>query len=102
MKKEYSNFDNLALEVLKNPEAAASYLNESIMYKGKFHKELLMKAIMRVMEAHGIAKLAKKTKKSRATLYKAFGKDGNPSLDTLLAVLDKIGVSMRFEFDKTA
>lgn len=102
MKREFPPFDDLALKYLKNPKVAASFLNESINYKGKFHKEMLMEAIKQVMKAHGIAKLAKKTKKSRATLYKAFQKNGNPSLDTLLAILDEIGVSMRFEFDKTA
>jgi probable addiction module antidote protein len=44
--------------------------------------------------ARGMTGLSKETGVAREALYKALGKDGNPTLDTLLAVTRALGVKL--------
>ena len=47
---------------------------------------LIREAFKTVARARGMTALATETGLSRETLYKAFGENGNPTLDTLLKV----------------
>ena len=51
-------------------------------------------ALGNVARARGMTGLSKETGVAREALYKAFGKDGNPTLDTLLAVTRALGVKL--------
>jgi probable addiction module antidote protein len=47
-----------------------------------------------VARARGMTELAKRTGLTRMGLYKALSKDGNPSLDTVLKVLQALGLRL--------
>ncbi len=51
-------------------------------------------ALSNVARARGMSGLSKETGVAREALYKALGKDGNPTLDTLLAVTRALGVKL--------
>lgn len=51
-------------------------------------------ALGNVARARGMTGLSKETGVAREALYKALGKDGNPTLDTLLAVTRALGVKL--------
>ena len=51
-------------------------------------------ALNAVARARGMSGLSKETGVAREALYKALGKDGNPTLDTLLAVTRALGVKL--------
>jgi probable addiction module antidote protein len=51
-------------------------------------------ALGKVAKARGMTGLSKETGVAREALYKALGKDGNPTLDTLLAVTRALGVKL--------
>lgn len=50
----------------------------------------------------GIARLAAETGLQRQALHRALGKDGNPTLDTLLRVLRGLGVRLTIEAAEAA
>ena len=51
-------------------------------------------ALGKVAKARGMTGLSKETGIARDALYKALGKDGSPTLDTLLAVTRALGVKL--------
>ena len=51
-------------------------------------------ALGNVARARGMTGMARKTGVAREALYKALGKDGNPTLTTLLAVTRALGVKL--------
>jgi probable addiction module antidote protein len=51
-------------------------------------------ALGNVAKARGMTGLSKETGVAREALYKALGKDGNPTLDTLLAVTRALGIKL--------
>jgi probable addiction module antidote protein len=53
--------------------------------------ELIACAIGTVARAKSITKLAQDTGMSRAGVYKSFSKNGNPSLKSLLGLLNNLG-----------
>lgn len=48
-----------------------------------------------VARARGMAKIAKKTGLSRASLYKALRADGNPEFGTIMRVMSAIGLRLQ-------
>lgn len=54
-------------------------------------------ALGNVARARGMTQLAKDTGLTREALYRALAPDGNPTLATLAAVLDAMGLRMRVE-----
>jgi probable addiction module antidote protein len=55
---------------------------------------LIRHAFNAVARARGMTALARETGISREALYKAFGENGNPTLDTLLKVTRALGVRL--------
>jgi probable addiction module antidote protein len=90
-------FEKFLLEELRDPKLAAAYLNEHFTYRGPKRQELLLQAIKDVVQAQGFTKLARQSGLSRRTLYKAFSRDGNPTVETLLGLLDAVGIAIQFE-----
>lgn len=52
----------------------------------------IARALGDIAKAVGMSKVAKQSGLSRESLYKALGKNGNPSLDTILRVARAVGV----------
>jgi probable addiction module antidote protein len=55
---------------------------------------VIVHALGNVARAQGMTKIAADTRMSRAGLYKALGEGGNPSLETLSAVLRSFGMRL--------
>ena len=81
-----------------DPEEAFEYLRASLEENADI-PEAIIEAIRSVSESldMSVEKLAKKSKIQPSTLYKALGKDGNPTLGTLTAVLKAMGLRLTVE-----
>ena len=88
------SYDVFLQEELRDPELAAAYLSAA-MEEGS--TEQLLLALRTVAEAAGgVAAIADKTQLNRQTLYKILSAEGNPTLTTLLAILQAIGLTLTF------
>ncbi len=78
-------------EHLDSDEAVAAYL-DAVFEAGDAAE--IRDAIAHVVRARGMTEIAREAGISRAGLYKALGTDGNPSFETVSAVLKALGVRM--------
>jgi probable addiction module antidote protein len=80
------------LKELQDPDFAAHYLDEVIALKDR---KALMIALKDVVDARGgVGALADKVPLQRQSLYKVLSKQGNPTLETLGAVLKPLGLRL--------
>jgi probable addiction module antidote protein len=78
------------LESLSDPNEAKSYLNAVLEdYPAGF-----LKALRNVAKAHQMSRLAVETGIKRESLYRALSDEGNPTLETLTAVLSALGLKI--------
>ena len=90
--KPYKKYDDFLMEHLKNPKEAEAYLNESLKAGDK--KAFLL-ALRNVVRARGgMTKVSRGLKMHRVSLYKMLSADGNPGLDSLLALLNALGAHL--------
>lgn len=84
-------FNESRKAMLKDPELAAMYLEESLQAGDM---EEFKQALKHVAEARlgGMAALSKTTQLNRVSLYRALSEKGNPRLDTLTKVLSAVGL----------
>ena len=91
-----SAFD--AADYLDTIEAQIAYLNDAF---ASGNPSVLASALGAVARAQsrtkGMGELARATGIKRQTLNKSLGPKGNPSLTTLVPVLEKLGLVLRFE-----
>tara|TARA_R110000765_G_scaffold161390_1_gene265801 strand:- start:55 stop:342 length:288 start_codon:yes stop_codon:yes gene_type:complete len=80
-----------ATEFLDSEEMISEYL--AVAFEEGDAEEIRL-ALNNVARARGMTDLQKQTGLSRSALYKALGEGGNPTLDTLLAILKALGVKM--------
>jgi len=79
---------------LKNPEYAREYLNAALADDD--HRVFLI-ALRDVADAHGMSRLAERTRISREHFYRMLSKGGNPQWETLRKVLDRIGFRLTID-----
>jgi probable addiction module antidote protein len=80
------------LESLRNPDEAAHYLNACLEDEDA---RVFLLALRDVAEARGgIRALSAGTRLNRESLYRMLSKSGNPSLDSLAAVLNACGLRL--------
>jgi probable addiction module antidote protein len=79
------------VEYLKTEEDMALYL-DACLKEGGDDPAFIAAALGNVARARGISELAEKTGMTRAGLYKALGKDGNPSFGAVLKVIRAMGL----------
>jgi len=80
------------LESLRNPEEAADYLNACL---DDDDARVFLLALRDVADAHGgIRALSRDTRLNRESLYRMLSKSGNPSLESLAAVLNACGLRL--------
>jgi len=85
-------YQDYLIKSLKDPKEAAGYLNAALE-GGDINVFLL--ALYHVVQAQGgVSSLAKKTKKSRTSLYKTLSKKGNPYLKSTSEVLSAMGMHL--------
>ena len=84
-----SDFD--VADYLVDAKTMAYYLTDSLDEGGI---PLFLKACGDVARARGMTGVAADAGLTRASLYKALGEDGNPTMATVSRVLDSVGVKM--------
>ena len=88
-------FKDHLMQELKDPEMAAEFLNACFEDDDP---ELILLALRDVAEAlGGINEIAKKTKVSRMTLYRALSKGGNPEFLSLFDILKALNLKLSFK-----
>lgn len=78
-------------EYLKTEKDMAHYLDACFEEAGD-DPAFITAALGAIARARGMGDLAVKTKMTRAGLYKALGKDGNPSFGAVLKVIRAMGL----------
>ena len=81
---------------LHTEEDMAAYL-EACMEEAPPDAAFIAKALGDIARARGMSQVATATGLSRESLYKALSGDRNPTLDTVLRVLDALGLRFRAE-----
>jgi probable addiction module antidote protein len=89
MALETTGFD--VLDYLGTPEDRAAYI-EAVLEEGD--SAYLIEAIGNVARAQGASAFAAETGLSRETVYKAFIRGGNPTVDTLFKALAALGLKL--------
>ncbi len=97
MSDKFHDFD--PAEMLDSDEAVGIFLAEAM--KGG-DASAIASAIGVVARAKGMSKIARKTGLAREHLYKSLSVNGNPTLETTLAVLKAIGFRLAPKHDETA
>ncbi|OYV51481.1 MAG: putative addiction module antidote protein [Burkholderiales bacterium 21-58-4] len=88
-KETFSRWD--AADYLKSGADMAAYL-EACLEEAPDDAALLAAALGDIARARGMVQLAKDTGLTREGLYKALSKEGNPSLSTVLKVMQALGL----------
>lgn len=87
-------YDAFLKKQLRDPEMAAEYLSAAVR-EGTLEGFLV--ALKGVAEAHGgIGNIAKVTKLNRQSMYRMFSERGNPTVSSLLTVLNALGIEISF------
>jgi probable addiction module antidote protein len=89
MTDTFTEFD--PAHYLTNPEAIAEFMSDALETGDAAY---IAKAMGVVARAKGMSELARETGLSREQLYRSFSEHGNPTLKTLLAVMNALGIEM--------
>jgi probable addiction module antidote protein len=84
-----SKFD--AAEYLDSPDMIAEFLNEAFETHDSTY---ITKAIGIVARAKGMTAVSKEAKLSRESLYRSLSGDTKPEFETIVQVLDALGVQL--------
>ncbi|MEX0606058.1 MAG: addiction module antidote protein [Marinobacter sp.] len=76
---------------LDNEESIAVFLGDALETGDSIY---IAKAMGVVARAKGMTELARETGLSREQLYRSFSERGNPTLKTMLAVMQALGVDL--------
>jgi probable addiction module antidote protein len=83
-------YREVLLANLTNPTEAEGYLNAVL----EEYPEGFLKALRNVAQARQMSKVAQDAGIQRESLYRALSDDGNPTLETLTAVLSAVGLKI--------
>ena len=97
--RRYRLYEDFLIERLKDRKTAKGYLKAALE---EDDPRVFLLALRHVAQALGMSQVAADTKLNRESLYKALSKRGNPSLQTLNAVLDSLGFRLTVEFKSAA
>ncbi|MGA8035370.1 MAG: addiction module antidote protein [Candidatus Acidiferrales bacterium] len=93
MKRSEDFKADLLAELRRDADYAAEYLSAAKADS----TEAFLVALRELAEARqGMRKVAKAAKVNRESLYRALSKKGNPSISTLDAVLEVLGIELKF------
>ena len=89
MTKSLLKFD--AAATLRSPEAIAEYMAAALETQDAGY---ISHALGTVARAKGMSEIARASGLSREYLYRSFSEQGNPTLKSLLAVMNALGVHL--------
>jgi probable addiction module antidote protein len=93
-KTKTSRYD--VAEHLRTPEEMAAYL-EACMEESDGDAAFVAKALGDIARAKGMSQVARDAGLSRESLYKALSGERTPSFDTILKVVDALGLKLHAE-----
>lgn len=96
MSKIIHDYDPAA--ALQSPEAIELFMADAFETGDAAY---IAKALGVVARAEGMGNIAKRTGLSREQLYRSFSEEGNPTLKTILAVMQALGLSMTTQLQKS-
>ncbi len=83
-------------EHLRTPEEMAAYL-EASFEEANGDAAFIAKALGDIARAKGMAQVARDSGLSRESLYKALSGERSPGFDTILKVMDALGLKLHAE-----
>ena len=83
-------------EHLRTPEEMAAYL-EACIEEANGDAAFIAKALGNIARAKGMAQVARDAGLSRESLYKALSGDRSPGFDTILKVVEALGLKLHAE-----
>ena len=92
MKKTITTRYDVA-EHLRTPREMAAYL-QACLEEANGDSAFIAKAIGDIARAKGMSRVARDAGLSRESLYKALSGDRSPSFDTILKVVEALGLSL--------
>ena len=88
-------YDPFLIEMLQDEERAVAYLKAAL---SEPDPRVFLIALRNVAQTHGgIGKIAVRSGLNRETLYRTLSKNGNPSLQSLGALLGAMGIRLSVE-----
>ena len=99
-KKPFRHYEEDLVKRLKDPEYAYEYLKAAIDEKDE--PRIFMNALSHIAKAKGVREISAKTKLNRESLYRLLSTGGNPTLTSLHAILDALGLKLSVEPKKKA
>jgi probable addiction module antidote protein len=94
MSKTSTSYQEGLIKDLANPDEAAAYLNAALE---DGDKEVFLMALRDIAEAKGMARLSKKAKLNRESMYRMLSRRGNPQLSSLTSILENAGLRLAVE-----
>jgi probable addiction module antidote protein len=91
-KASVSHEEAIVKELRRDPEFAAEYLRAAM--EDTDEPRVLLIALRQIAKARGIAKVAKKARIERESLYRALSAHGNPRFSTIVAVTKALGLTL--------
>jgi probable addiction module antidote protein len=91
-----SHHDAVVSELRASPEFAAEYIR-TVMEDNSDDPVALRIAFRRLAQAYGFQNISRETGMSRTSLYKALSPGGNPSFQTVAAILQVCGLRLSAE-----
>lgn len=92
MSRGHRKFQELLDEFLEDPQFAADFLSDALQHEDV---ETFLMSLRDIVRVHGsIAAIAEQADLSRGTLYNMFSATANPSLRSLLSVLNAVGYDL--------
>lgn len=94
-KASISHEEAIVKELRDDPDYAAEYLRAAM--EDADEPKVLLIALRQIAKARGIAKVAKRAKIERESLYRALSSNGNPRFSTIVAITKALGLSLTVE-----
>ena len=94
MRKKTTRYD--VAEHLRTPEEMAAYL-EACLNEAEGDAAFIAKALGDIARARGMTQVARDTGLSRESLYKALSGERSPDFDTILKVVNALGLRLHAE-----
>ena len=85
------------LEDLQDPSEAAAYLTAALEEEGM---DVFLLALRDVAAAHGMKRLADGAELNRESLYRMLSEQGNPQLDSLISILQQLGLRLSIDVEE--
>lgn len=100
MPKSKSDYQEHLIESLKDPTEAIAYLKAALEESDM--PEVFLLALRNVADAWGIQQLSRRSKLNRENLYRMLSRQGNPSLASLYAILNALGLKLSVELKEAS